>query len=71
LGVDPPDNAIVNRPRAATASFAERITSSAAAANSSCGVVKMRTSGEELKALNPYMLGPTRIVPRPIVRLCR
>src|SRR5258708_1315887 len=52
LGVDPPESAIVKRPRCATASLAARTTSSAAAANNSCGVVSVRISTEELNG--PY-----------------
>ena len=39
---------MVKRPRCATASVAARTTSSAAAENNSCGVVRMRISTEEL-----------------------
>ncbi len=48
LGVDPPESAMVKRPRALTASVAVRITSSAAAWNRSCGVVRRRSSVVEL-----------------------
>src|SRR5258708_6613597 len=48
LGVDPPESAMVKRPRALTASVAVRITSSAAAWNRSCGVVNLRNSTVEL-----------------------
>jgi hypothetical protein len=46
--VEPPDSAMVKRPRLVTASVLARITSSAAAANSSCGVVRVRISVEEV-----------------------
>ncbi len=49
LGVDPPDRAMVKRPRAMTASLAAWTISSAPAANNSCGVVSGRISTVELK----------------------
>src|SRR5579863_5793960 len=56
LGVDPPERAMVKRPRCATASVAARMTSSAAAANNSCGVVRIRTSTEEVTAIAQFQV---------------
>ena len=50
---------MVKRPRLATASSALRTTSSAAAANSSCGVVSTRISGEVFNGC-PRQLLPLR-----------
>src|SRR5579863_1819644 len=44
---------MVKRPCAATASLVDFTTSSAAAANSSCGVLRMRIVAEELTHLTP------------------
>src|SRR3974390_287265 len=52
LGLEPPERAMVNRPRFDTASFVARITNSAAASNNSCGVVSVRISTEELIGLH-------------------
>src|SRR6266702_631323 len=51
---------MVKRPRSATASLAVRTTSSAAAPNSSCGVVSTRISTEAVKGSHSTFTGADR-----------